>query len=246
MTDNLNQDADRGAANRRTSLSDKVYEALRGRIMRGDYGANEKLPAEKDLSVKFGVSRPVLRVALERLRDERLIYSRQGAGNFVRIKRETALGYTPVETIADIQRCYEFRLTVETDAAALAALRRNEAALAEMERALHLLSDATGQQLHREDADFAFHQSVAQATNNQYYGETLKALRDHIYVGMKLHGETLMSDGAWALEEVLAEHKAIYTAIRERAPDAARAAMRAHIEHSRERLFGGGLFDLSL
>ena len=67
-----------------------------------------------------------------------------------------------------------------TDAAALAALRRNEAALAEMERALHLLSDATGQQLHREDADFAFHQSVAQATNNQYYGETLKALRDHI------------------------------------------------------------------
>ena len=56
----------------------------------------------------------------------------------------------------------------------------------------------------------------------------------------------LMSDGAWALEEVLAEHKAIYTAIRERAPDAARAAMRAHIEHSRERLFGGGLFDLSL
>ena len=125
-------------------------------------------------------------------------------------------------------------------------LRCNDAVLAEMERALHLLSDATGQQLHREDADFAFHQCVAQATNNQYYEETLKALRAHIYVGMKLHGETLMSDGAWALEEVLAEHRAIYTAIRERAPDAARAAMRVHIEHSRERLFGGGLFDLSL
>ena len=238
--------ADNAPASRRTSLSDKVYEALRGRIMRGDYGANEKLPAEKDLSVKFGVSRPVLRVALERLREERLIYSRQGAGNFVRIKRESALGYTPVETIADIQRCYEFRLTVETDGAALAARRRNDAALGQMERALNLLSDATGQQLHREDADFAFHQAVAQAANNQYYEETLKALREHIYVGMKLHGESLMSDGAAALEEVLAEHRAIYTAIRDRDPDKARAMMRGHIEHSRERLFGGGLFDLSL
>ncbi|MBR9765770.1 MAG: FadR family transcriptional regulator [Rhodobacteraceae bacterium] len=237
---------DGGATRSRPSLSDKVYSALRGRIMRGDYAPNEKLPAEKDLSVTFGVSRPVLRLALEQLREEGLIYSRQGAGNFVRVKREPALGYTPVETIADIQRCYEFRLTVETDAAALAAQRRNDAALAEIEQALHLLSDATGSRLHREDADFAFHQGVARASNNQYYEETLKALRDHIHVGMKLHGESLMSDGARALEAVFAEHQAIYDAIRERDSERAREVMRKHILHSRERLFGGGQLDLSL
>lgn len=230
----------------RTSLSEKVYALMHGRIMRGEYSANEKLPAEKDLSAQFGVSRPILRIALERLREEGLIYSRQGAGNFVRVKRESALGYAKVETIADIQRCYEFRLTIETDAASLAATRRNDAVLADMERALHLLSEATGSRLHREDADFAFHLAIARGANNQYYEDTLRALRDHIHVGMKLHGESLMSDGAWALEEVLAEHKAIFAAINERESETAREAIRRHIVNSRDRLFGGGTLDLSL
>ncbi|MGI3165013.1 FadR/GntR family transcriptional regulator [Pseudooceanicola sp. 200-1SW] len=230
----------------RPSLSEKVYTSLKQRISRGDYGANEKLPAEKDLSVQYGVSRPVLRAALEQLRGDGLIVSRQGAGNFVRVKREAALGFTPVETIADIQRCYEFRLTVEVDAADLAAQRRNQAVLDEMLEALDLLSDATGSRLHREDADFAFHLAIARASNNQYYAETLKALRDHIYVGMKMHGDALMSDGAAALEQVLDEHRAIYEAIRDGDSQAARAVMRAHVTHSRERLFGGGMLDLSM
>lgn len=230
----------------RPYLSDKVYAALKTRINRGDYGPNEKLPAEKDLSGQFGVSRPVLRVALEQLREEGLIVSRQGAGNFVRVKREPALGYTPVETIADIQRCYEFRLTMEVDAAGLAAHRRNQDILDEMLRALDLLSDATGSRLHREDADFAFHLAIARASNNQYYAETLKALRGHIYVGMKMHGDALMSDGAAALERVLEEHRAIYAAIRAQDTDEARQAMRDHITHSRERLFGAGMLNLSM
>ncbi|WP_349294832.1 FadR/GntR family transcriptional regulator (plasmid) [Thioclava sp. 'Guangxiensis'] len=228
------------------SLSEKVHASLKARILRGDYAPNEKLPAEKDLAAQHGVSRPVLRVALEQLRGEGLIVSRQGAGNFVRIKRQTALGYTPVETIADIQRCYEFRLTIEIDAAGLAAQRRNDALLIEMEQALGLLSEATGSRLHREDADFAFHLTVARASNNQYYAETLKALRDHIYVGMKMHGVALMSDGPPALEHVLGEHRAIFEAIRDRDCARARDVMRDHVLHSRNRLFGGGMLDLSM
>jgi GntR family transcriptional repressor for pyruvate dehydrogenase complex len=230
----------------RLPLAEKVYDAIHTRIMRGDYSANEKLPAEKELSMHFGVSRPVLRVALERLREQGLIYSRQGAGNFVRVKRENGLGYAKVETIADIQRCYEFRLTVETDAASLAARRRNQAVLDEMRHALDLLADATGSRLHREDADFAFHIAVASGANNAYYVETLKALREHIHVGMKLHGESLMSDGALALEEVLAEHSSIYSAIESKDSEQAHEVMRRHIVNSRNRLFGGSLLDLSL
>ncbi|MCT8997463.1 FadR/GntR family transcriptional regulator [Chelativorans intermedius] len=230
----------------RQPLSEKIYQMLKHRITRGHYRANEKLPAEKDLSVQFGVSRPVLRAALEKLREDGLIVSRQGAGNFVRLTRETALGYTPVETIADIQRCYEFRLTVEVDAAGLACQRRNREVLDEMARALDLLSDATGSRLHREDADFAFHLAIARASNNQYYSETLKALRAHIYVGMKMHGEALMSDGAAALEQVLEEHREIYNSIVDKDQLRAREAMRLHIVHSRERLFGAGMLDLSM
>nr|WP_183317378.1 FadR/GntR family transcriptional regulator [Chelatococcus caeni] len=231
----------------RATLADRVYHSLFSRISSGDYPANQKLPPEKQLSQEFDVSRPVLRAALERLRSEGLIYSRQGAGNFVRApQQEAPLGFARVETIADIQRCYEFRLTIEPDAARLAAQRRNAAALAEMEEALKLLSAATGSHIHREDADFAFHLAVTRASNNQYFEASMRALRQHIHVGMKMHGQSLMSDGPKGLEEVLAEHNAIYEAIRDRDGDKARDVMREHIVNSRDRLFGGSLIDLSM
>ncbi|MCP1200842.1 FadR/GntR family transcriptional regulator [Notoacmeibacter sp. MSK16QG-6] len=231
----------------RMPLAEQVYRSLHGRIANGDYPANEKLPPEMKLAEEFGVSRPVLRAALERLRKEGVVNSRQGAGTFVRQSQTSVpIGFAKVETLADVQRCYEFRINLETEAAALAAERHNPGLLAETEQALELLRAATGSLQHREDADFMFHSSIARASNNHYFEAAFRALRDHVNVGMKLHGESLMNDGRKGLEEVLAEHTDIYEAIRNRDPEEARARMRLHLEHSRDRLFGGGQFDLRL
>ena len=230
----------------RTTLADKVYHLLFTRISNGEYEVNQKLPPENALSLEFGVSRPILRAAMERLRDDGLIYSRQGAGSYVRLPVNAPVGFARVETLADIQRCYEFRLSLEADAARLAAARRNDAALDEIDRALDLLRDATGSMQHREDADFAFHLAISKASNNQYYEASMRQLRDHIYVGMKMHGQSLMNDGAKGLEDVLAEHSAIREAIAGRQGDEAARLMSRHIEHSRDRLFGGGLIDLQM
>ena len=64
-------------------FADRVYHLLYSRISNGDYPANQKLPSEKVLADEFGVSRPILRDALERLREQGLIHSRQGAGSFM-------------------------------------------------------------------------------------------------------------------------------------------------------------------
>jgi GntR family transcriptional regulator, transcriptional repressor for pyruvate dehydrogenase complex len=229
----------------RPALAERIYHLLYSRISNGDYAANEKLPPEMKLAEEFGVSRPVLRTALERLRDEGLVYSRQGAGNFVRETRASPLGFARVETIADIQRCYEFRITIETAASALAAARRDQAALEEIATALSLMDAATDSLTHREDADFAFHLALTRAANNQYFEASLRALREHIHVGMKLHGQSLMSDGAKGLRGVFEEHSAIFTAIREGDAQAAEKLMRGHLTHSRDRLFGGMLVDLT-
>lgn len=226
-------------------LADRVYHLLFSRISNGDYPANGKLPSEKALADEFGVSRPILREALERLRDQGLIHSRQGAGSFVREVRSVPLGFARVETIADIQRCYEFRICIETMASRLAAGRRDETALEELATALSLMEGATESQTHREDADFAFHLAVAKAANNQYFEASMRALREHIYVGMKLHGQSLMTDGAKALKNVFGEHSAIFAAIRDRDGEGAEGLMRAHLTHSRDRLFGGAMIDLS-
>jgi len=231
-------------AKRRTTLSDSVYHSLFSRISNGDYQVNQKLPPEAVLSQEFGVSRPVLRAALERLRDEGLIVSRQGAGSYVRALASTPVGFSPVETLADIQRCYEFRMTIETQAAALAADRRDGTALDSISQALGLMRVATGTHQHRDDADFAFHLAIAQASNNQYFEATFRALREHINIGMRLHGMSLISGGG--LEETLAEHTGLFDAISAGDRTKASELMRGHLEHSRDRLFGGGLLDLRM
>jgi GntR family transcriptional repressor for pyruvate dehydrogenase complex len=227
------------------ALAERVYHLIYSRISNGDYPANQKLPPEKTLAEEFGVSRPIVRAALERLREQGLVHSRQGAGSFVREVRTAPLGFARVETIADILRCYEFRICIESSAAALAAERRQPAALAEIETALSLLNAATDSMTHREDADYAFHLAVTRAANNQYFEASMRALREHIYVGMKLHGQSLMTDGAKGLREVFREHDAIFEAIRAGDASLAESLMRGHLSHSRERLFGGTLIDLS-
>ena len=108
-----------------------------------------------------------------------------------------------------------------------------------------LLSNATDQQRHREDADFAFHLAIADASNNHYYSSAMQALRTHIAVGMKLHGLALMGPGR-GLEKVLVEHRSIFEAIRDGQAETARTLMRQHLEGSRDRLFEGRMLDLSL
>jgi GntR family transcriptional repressor for pyruvate dehydrogenase complex len=229
-----------------SGLPDAVYHGLLNDITNETYAANQRLPSENDLAARFKVSRPVVRAALERLRRENLIVSRQGSGSFVRPRaRAPALGFAPVESIADIQRCYEFRLTIEPEAAYHAALRRNEAALARIESALDLLTAATRQQQHRDDADFAFHLAVAEASNNHYYADSMQALQSHIAVGMKIHGLALLGPNS-GLQVVLEEHRAIFSAVRDGDPNAARAHMHRHICSSRDRLFEGRILDLSL
>lgn len=237
--------SDRGAARRRTaaanrkSLSEVVFDRLMQAIKSGSYAPDERLPTEHDLAAEFQVSRPVIREALKRLRDQGLIYSRRGAGSFVRQAGvRQPLGFGPLESIAGLQRCYEFRLTLEPQAAAAAAERRDDTALAAIEEALELMRDATARHRHREDADFAFHTAIARASDNQYFATAMEALKDHIAVGMQFHGASLKvtTDG---LESVFREHKAIFEAIRDRKPDVARDLMFRHLSGSRDRLFEG-------
>jgi GntR family transcriptional repressor for pyruvate dehydrogenase complex len=241
-----NSTSAKSESGRPAKLVDMVYEQLLACIRAGEFPPDGKLPGEHHLAERFDVSRPVVRDALSRLREENIVYSRQGAGTFVRAPaRLPVLGFAPVESIADIQRCYEFRLTIEPEAAFYAARRRDEEALARIAASLAQLRDATRHNLHREDADFSFHRSVTAAANNHYYTSSIEALKQHISVGMHLHGLSLMGPNL-RLRGVFDEHRLIYDAIAAGQADDARAAMRRHLEGSRDRLFEGHSLDLSL
>ncbi|MDH7809500.1 MULTISPECIES: FadR/GntR family transcriptional regulator [unclassified Rhizobium] len=223
----------------RRSLSDLVFQRMHRAIKSGAYQPDERLPTEHDLAIEFEVSRPVIREALRRLREQGFIYSRRGAGSFVRIvgMREP-LGFGQLQNITDLLNCYEFRLNVEPAAAAAAAERHGEGDIAAIGQALELMRDATNRHSHRADADFQFHLAIARAAKNRYFSTAMEALEDHIAVGMKFHGASVQRDSA-GLTRVFTEHDAITKAISERNPESARQLMREHLIGSRERLLYG-------
>lgn len=221
----------------RKSLGDIVFERMQRAIKSGSYQPDERLPTEHDLAAEFEVSRPIVREALQRLRDQGLIYSRRGAGSFVRsIGMKQPLGFGQLQNVADLVNCYEFRITIEPEAAALAAERHRPDTLAPIAGALTLMRDATNRQSHREDADFEFHHAIAQAAGNPYFTTALSALKDHIAAGMRFHGASVKRDEN-GLSFVFAEHKSIHDAIERRDAEAARRLMREHLLGSRARVF---------
>ncbi|WP_077965953.1 FadR/GntR family transcriptional regulator [Ensifer adhaerens] len=221
----------------RRSLGDLVFERMHRAIKSGAYKPDERLPTEHELAIEFEVSRPIVREALRRLREQGFIYSRRGAGSFVRaLGMREPLGFGQLENVADLLNCYEFRLTVEPAAAAAAAERHDAATLSAIRQALELMRDATNRQSHREDADFQFHLAISRAAQNSYFFTAMEALKDHIAVGMRFHGASVKRETT-GLTRVFAEHEAIAEAIAARQAEKARELMHQHLSGSRERLF---------
>ncbi len=232
-----------GARGRDTpkKLSEIVYDAILAGIIAGRYSEGSKLPSETVLAREFAVSRPVVREALAVLRDDGLIRSRQGAGSFVsRRPKDTMLRFAPIGSIADIQRCFEYRAAVEPVAAALAAERWDNEDLELLRTALETLQRAVADGVVGEDADLAFHKAIALASGNQYFVATLESLGEPIRTAMFLNRSLSLLDPAERLLRVQAEHIEVYDAIVSRKADVAHDAMLRHIEAARRRVFEGG------
>lgn len=237
MTDNSKQ---KTAASRDWKLSDQVYEMIIGKIVDGTFPENSKLPTELELSKKFNVSRPVLRQALAQLRQDEVISSRQGSGSYV-TRRPAAqmLDFAPVGSIADIQRCFEFRAAVEGAGAGLAAERRTEERLAEIENALVALEQAIKTGELGVEADEQFHSAIAEATENQFFVSTRASMLTHIQFGMNLTRNLSLAGTIKRMQLVQAEHERIFDAIRDQNPARAQQEMQDHINNARLRVFEG-------
>ncbi len=207
----------------------------------------DKLPTEAEIMARFLVSRTVVREAISGLQAAGLVETRHGVGTFVLRPDETRnfrLSDTDFATVADVISLLELRISLETEAAGLAARRRSDANLDAMRAALQAFDDLVRQDSDAVLPDLQFHMEVARASGNRHFADLMAYLGTKIIPRTRVNMPELAAEGRLPyLQRVNGEHESIYIAIRDRDAEAARAAMRTHLSNSRERLRKRQLLD---
>jgi GntR family transcriptional regulator, transcriptional repressor for pyruvate dehydrogenase complex len=234
-----------GALAQPPRLGDHLSTRIAELIGRGDFDHAGRLPSEIVLANRFGVSRPVVREALSHLRSMGFIVSRKGSGSYVRKPSETAshhvgaVGFGPVNSLAEVRKCYEFRIGLESEAAYYAAQNRTPEALAAMREALKRMEEAISRGLVGMSADLEFHMAVARGSENEFFEAVMQSMRMPIEFAINLARSLTLTRPLEHLRAVQTEHVTMFEAIEARDKDAARLAMRTHIEDACMRIFEG-------
>lgn len=222
-------------------ISDAVASTLERRILEGSLKPGDRLPAERELALELGVSRPSLREAIQKLASKGMLQSRQGGGTYVTAALEKSF-FDPWQ---DMMGAYpnlredmlEFRRMIEGQAAEWAAERATDADLLRLDQAYAALqasfnNDDTEK---RSAADIAFHQAIGDASHNVLIGHLSAALLRLMHDNIRLNLGELKSVPA-AGKLLMSQHTAIHAAIVDKKPQAARAAAETHIDFVRETL----------
>jgi GntR family transcriptional regulator, transcriptional repressor for pyruvate dehydrogenase complex len=228
------------ALRQRETLTSQLVKALTERIRTGELKPGDRLPTEQELIEQFKVSRTVVREAISSLKAAGLVATQQGVGAFV-LQAESSppfrIDNTSLTLLKDVIAVLELRIGIESDAAALAAQRRQEVHLAAMRDALDRMAAAIDASEDAVAPDFDFHRTIAEATGNHHFTHLFSYLGALLIPRARLQTfRYFAADRKEYLRRVNREHEDIYQAIKRQDTEAARSAMRLHLSNSRERL----------
>lgn len=222
----------------RQRLGDQLYGQILDQIVSGRLREGERLPTEKDICAMFGVSRPVVRDALLRLRADGLLQARQGSGTYVmRRPADRLMRFASTAELAVFFRCLEARLPLEAACARYAAERRTPAQLSRMQSAHDRLCEDIEASGHiTTEGDLAFHATIAAAAGNEFFTDLLQHIHEAVSGFMTLSLSLTRTSSKTRVRQVLNEHTYILEAIQAHEPEEAETAMRFHIGQSRRRV----------
>ena len=221
------------------SLANLLSEEFENKIRQGLLREGDKLPTESELVHSYDVSRTVVREALSKLQAAGLVETRHGIGTFVLPTREGSgltLDARELSESVDVLAVLELRISLETEAAGLAAQRRSDEHLKALREALQAFERHAASGGDTITHDMAFHLGIAQATGNRYFKDILAHFGALLIPRTRITSLQSPAHAPDYLRRVNREHEEIYNAIERQDSDSARAAMRIHLTNSRERL----------
>jgi len=227
-----------GRSDGETAAGAQVVDHVRREIEAGRLGPGDRLPPERELAQRMGVSRPSLRSGLRTLTAMGIIHARRGAGTFI-VEGPPHLGKAPLQFMAalhgfTLDQMYEARRMLEVGAAGLAAAR------ATGDQLVGMADEITGMYATLDDPqaflrhDLAFHRAVAAGSGNPIVATIIGTLVEIIWEAGRVSMEGV------SLRESADAHRRVYDAIRARSADRARREMTAHLEQARWEQVEGG------
>lgn len=224
------------------SVKRKVYEIvfqkIQTEILDGHFQVGDKLPSERDLAVQHGVSRNSIREAIRLLELNHLVEIRRGEGTFIRNSSLQMPSGQMTTVLASIDRTIlydmlELRLILESQCAALAAIRATASDLERMAEALEMMKGALDDEELGIQADLNFHLAIAEATHNQALVELITSLEQNMRNTIKATRNYRLANKD-NFTRTFEEHKAIFIAVSRGESLEAEKLMKKHIRTIRE------------
>lgn len=213
---------------RRPRLTELVTEQLAASIREGAPAPGERLPTERELSERFGVSRNVVREAVQELRARGLVTTRQGSGSVVTTDIQKPIRVLMADLLTGRDgaegKLLELRRSLEVQIAELAAERARKAEIRDMEQILEAFDAATDDLERCAELDIAFHQALCRAAHNELFGVVVESVNDLLMPARRRALERSGTDVAST------SHRALLAAIRAHDPQRAATCMAEHMD----------------
>lgn len=211
------------------AVTDEAITKIKDMLISGELSAGDRLPPEKELSEKLGLSRSSLREAVKALEIIKVLDVRRGDGTYVtslepKLLTEAMTFIVDLHQDESILEIFEVRRILEPAAAAIAAGRITAEEIAELRATMENIDDSTSvEQL--VDHDLVFHQLITSAANNAYLSSVLDGLSSSTVRARIWRGLTQEK----AVDRTLSEHGAIIEALERGDAELAKALLTVHI-----------------
>ncbi|ALV47256.1 GntR family transcriptional regulator [Arthrobacter alpinus] len=211
------------------AVTDEAITKIKDMIISGELSAGDRLPPEKELSEKLGLSRSSLREAVKALEIIKVLDVRRGDGTYVtslepKLLTEAMTFIVDLHQDESIMDIFEVRRILEPAAAAMAASRITAEEIAALRATMENIDDSTSvEQL--VEHDLIFHQLITSAANNSYLASVLDALSSSTVRARIWRGLTQEK----AVDRTLSEHASIIEALERGDAELAKALLTVHI-----------------
>tara|TARA_R110002073_G_scaffold22414_8_gene77453 strand:- start:3477 stop:4247 length:771 start_codon:yes stop_codon:yes gene_type:complete len=217
-------------------LAQGVVRQIELLILRGLLRPGERLPSERELAERMGVSRPSLREAIADLQERDLLVSRAGSGVYVADMLETTFSRALINLFATHDEAVfdyvSFRRDLEGMAAERAARFGSDTDLKVIDTVFRKMEAAHAKKNPADEAalDAEFHLAIIEASHNIIMLHTMRAMFDLLKAGVFYNRQQMFRQRT-TRDTLLEQHAAINAAVQSRDPQAARAAAEAHLTY---------------